>query len=105
MLDLVFTVGQYHLVSMALNTFRVERDDGVTGVADSRLAEELRHATRCVRRAPRPARCRSRSDVTIVERRRIAIPFDLLDDAVVGGVAARAGVAYATSTPSCTPSG
>jgi hypothetical protein len=30
MLDLVFTVGQYHLVSMALNTFRVERDDGVT---------------------------------------------------------------------------
>ena len=32
MLDLVFTVGQYHLVSMALNTFRVERDDGVTGV-------------------------------------------------------------------------
>ena len=32
MLDLVFTVGQYHLVSMALNVFRVERDDGVTGV-------------------------------------------------------------------------
>ena len=32
MLDLVFTVGQYHLVSMALNTFRVERDDGVTGM-------------------------------------------------------------------------
>jgi 4-carboxymuconolactone decarboxylase len=32
MLDLVFTVGQYHLVSMALNTMRVERDDGVTGV-------------------------------------------------------------------------
>jgi len=30
MLDTVFTVGQYHLVSMALNTFRVERDDGVT---------------------------------------------------------------------------
>jgi alkylhydroperoxidase family enzyme len=30
--DLVFTVGQYHLVSMALNTLRVERDDGVTGV-------------------------------------------------------------------------
>jgi len=30
LLDLVFTVGQYHLVSMALNTFRVERDDGVT---------------------------------------------------------------------------
>jgi 4-carboxymuconolactone decarboxylase len=32
MFDIVFTVGQYHLVSMALNTFRVERDDGVTGV-------------------------------------------------------------------------
>jgi alkylhydroperoxidase family enzyme len=32
MLDLVFTVGQYHLVSMALNTFRVQRDDGVSGV-------------------------------------------------------------------------
>ena len=30
LLDLVFTVGQYHLVSMALNAFRVERDDGVT---------------------------------------------------------------------------
>ena len=32
LLDIVFCVGQYHLVSMALNTFRVERDDGVTGV-------------------------------------------------------------------------
>jgi alkylhydroperoxidase family enzyme len=32
LLDLVFAVGQYHLVSMALNTFRVERDDGATGV-------------------------------------------------------------------------
>jgi alkylhydroperoxidase family enzyme len=32
LLDLVFTVGQYHLVSMALNAFRVERDDAVTGV-------------------------------------------------------------------------
>ncbi|HTL87036.1 MAG TPA: carboxymuconolactone decarboxylase family protein [Acidimicrobiia bacterium] len=32
LLDIVFTVGQYHLVSMALNSFRVERDDGVTGV-------------------------------------------------------------------------
>ena len=32
LLDVVFTVGQYHLVSMALNTLRVERDDGVTGV-------------------------------------------------------------------------
>ena len=32
LLDVVFTVGQYHLVSMALNTFRVERDDGVTDV-------------------------------------------------------------------------
>jgi 4-carboxymuconolactone decarboxylase len=33
LLDLVFTVGRYHLVSMALNTFRVARDDNVTGVA------------------------------------------------------------------------
>jgi len=32
LLDIVFTVGQYHLVCMALNTFGVERDDGVTGV-------------------------------------------------------------------------
>ena len=32
LLDVVFTVGQYHLVSMALNTFRVERDDDATGV-------------------------------------------------------------------------
>jgi 4-carboxymuconolactone decarboxylase len=32
LLDLVFTVGQYHLVSMVLNSMRVERDDGVTGV-------------------------------------------------------------------------
>jgi alkylhydroperoxidase family enzyme len=32
LLDLVFTIGQYHLVSMALNAFGVERDDSVTGV-------------------------------------------------------------------------
>jgi alkylhydroperoxidase family enzyme len=32
LLDLVFAIGQYTLVSMVLNTFRVERDDGVTGV-------------------------------------------------------------------------
>jgi alkylhydroperoxidase family enzyme len=32
LLDIVFTVGQYMLVSMALNTFRVQRDDGVSGV-------------------------------------------------------------------------
>jgi alkylhydroperoxidase family enzyme len=31
-LDVVFTVGQYTLVSMALNSCRVERDDGVTGI-------------------------------------------------------------------------
>jgi hypothetical protein len=30
LLDTVFTVGQYHLVSSVLNTFRIERDDGVT---------------------------------------------------------------------------
>jgi 4-carboxymuconolactone decarboxylase len=32
LLDLVFAVGQYHVVSMVLNSLRVERDDGVTGV-------------------------------------------------------------------------
>ena len=32
LLDVVFTVGQYHTVSMALNALRVQRDDGVTGV-------------------------------------------------------------------------
>jgi len=31
-LDAIFTVGQYHLVSMALNACGVARDDGVTGV-------------------------------------------------------------------------
>lgn len=31
MMDVVFTVGQYTLVSMALNTFGVERDEGVEG--------------------------------------------------------------------------
>jgi alkylhydroperoxidase family enzyme len=31
MLDLVFTVGQYTLVSMALNTFGVQLDDGIEG--------------------------------------------------------------------------
>ncbi len=32
-MDLVFAVGQYSLVSMALNTFGVERDPGVPGFA------------------------------------------------------------------------
>lgn len=32
LLDVIFTVGQYQLVSMALNTLRVERDDGVSDV-------------------------------------------------------------------------
>jgi 4-carboxymuconolactone decarboxylase len=32
LLDLVMAVGQYTLVSTVLNTFRVERDDNVTGV-------------------------------------------------------------------------
>jgi alkylhydroperoxidase family enzyme len=31
MIDVVFTVGQYTLVSMALNTFGVQRDEGVEG--------------------------------------------------------------------------
>ncbi len=29
MMDLVFAIGQYHLVSFALNAFGVERDDGL----------------------------------------------------------------------------
>jgi 4-carboxymuconolactone decarboxylase len=32
LMDLVFAIGQYHLVSFALNAFGVVRDDGVTGV-------------------------------------------------------------------------
>ncbi len=31
MMDLVFTVGQYTLVSMALNAFGIQRDEGVDG--------------------------------------------------------------------------
>ena len=31
MMDLVFTVGQYNLVSMALNSFGVQLDDNLTG--------------------------------------------------------------------------
>ncbi len=31
LLDIVFTVGQYNLVSMALNTFGVQLDDGLPG--------------------------------------------------------------------------
>lgn len=31
LMDLVFTVGQYNLVSMALNTFGVQLDDGIEG--------------------------------------------------------------------------
>ena len=34
LLDLVFTVGQYTLVSMALNSLGVERDEGVPGFPD-----------------------------------------------------------------------
>jgi len=31
MMDLVFTVGQYNLVSMALNSFGVQADEGLPG--------------------------------------------------------------------------
>ena len=31
LMDLVFTVGQYTLVSMALNTLGVQLDDGIEG--------------------------------------------------------------------------
>ncbi len=32
LMDLVFAIGQYHLVAMALNTFGVQRDPGVPGL-------------------------------------------------------------------------
>jgi alkylhydroperoxidase family enzyme len=35
LLDLVFTVGQYNLVSMALNTLGVQLDDGLEGFAET----------------------------------------------------------------------
>ena len=35
LIDLVFTVGQYNLVSMALNTFGVQLDEGLTGLPSS----------------------------------------------------------------------
>lgn len=35
LMDLVFAVGQYNLVSMALNTFGVERDEGVPGFEET----------------------------------------------------------------------
>lgn len=35
LMDLVFTVGQYHLVSMALNTLGVQLEDGVAGLPRS----------------------------------------------------------------------
>ena len=34
LMDVVFTVGQYNLVSMALNTFGVQFEEGVTGFPD-----------------------------------------------------------------------
>ncbi len=34
MIDLVFAVGQYHLVSMALNTLGVQLDEGVRGLPE-----------------------------------------------------------------------
>ena len=33
LIDIIFTVGQYHLVSMALNTLGVQLEDGVEGIA------------------------------------------------------------------------
>ena len=32
LMDLVFAVGQYHLVSMALNSFGVQLDEGIQGL-------------------------------------------------------------------------
>jgi len=39
MMDLVFTVGQYTLVSMALNSFGVEIDEGYSGFPESSMKE------------------------------------------------------------------
>ena len=39
MMDLVFTVGQYTLVSMALNSFGVEIDEGYSGFPESPMKE------------------------------------------------------------------
>ena len=63
LLDLVFTVGQYHLVSMALNTFGVERDDGVTGFR-SQLAPEPARRFDARTRTPATRAANSRSEVT-----------------------------------------
>ena len=38
LIDLVFTVGQYNLVSMALNTLGVQLDEGIPGFADGAAA-------------------------------------------------------------------
>ena len=86
---LVFTVGQYHLVSMALNTFRVERDDGVTDVP---IPDALSSCDADSVRAPSASDPRAQAAVRRHdgERRRIAIAFDLVDDAVVGRVATAA---------------
>jgi alkylhydroperoxidase family enzyme len=35
MMDYVFTVGQYNLVSMALNSLGVEREEGVAGFPEN----------------------------------------------------------------------
>ena len=51
LLDLVFTVGQYHLVSMALNTFRVRARRRRHGRSDSRLASKRARAFHLRRRA------------------------------------------------------
>ena len=85
LLDIVFTVGQYHLVSMALNTFRVQRDDGVTGVPIPDRGERTGTGDG---RAEGLDPCREgavRGDDR--ERGRIAIGRYFLDDAVVGRVA------------------
>lgn len=34
LMDLVFTVGQYHLAAMALNTFGVQLEEGFTGIPE-----------------------------------------------------------------------
>ena len=43
LMDLVFTVGQYQLVSMALNTFGVQLDEGIPGFDGNAPGSEAGH--------------------------------------------------------------
>ncbi len=40
LMDLVFTVGQYHMVAMAINTFGIQLDDGIDGFTVKRGVQD-----------------------------------------------------------------